>query len=338
MIDIWLYQKKMVRVPIKRFLDDSKRVLVLDGGQGTEMENRGIKVANPVWSSIPFMNESFWSEKSSDERKIVEKMYNDFMSSGSNVLMTITYQASFTAVTENSKFKTLAEYNFLLDRIVNFTRKMIGGERYLVGSVGPWAAYNASEYTGDYGPHAKSIDYYGYHKPQLDNFNNSQEIDMIGFETVPNFHELKAILSWDKGKISKPFYVSLTTHDGGSLRDGTPIEVIAEHIKNLGDKINSNFLLLGINCVSFNVSDDILKLLHNALPDMPLLVYPNSGEIYDSEEKIWLTNKSKSKSWGSVVESCIGDGARVIGGCCRTTPQDIADVAAAVRRFNERAD
>nr|CAI6664326.1 CNT_HP1_G0042500.mRNA.1.CDS.1 [Saccharomyces cerevisiae] len=42
-----------------RFLaDNPKKVLVLDGGQGTELENRGIKVANPVWSTIPFISES----------------------------------------------------------------------------------------------------------------------------------------------------------------------------------------------------------------------------------------------------------------------------------------
>lgn len=328
----------MVRVPIRKILTDSKKILVLDGGQGTEMENRGIEVANPVWSSVPFMSESFWTKKLSKERKIVEEMYKDFISSGSNMLMTVTYQASFKAIVENTEFRTLAEYNLLLDRIVKFTRSCIGEERYLVGSVGPWAAYNASEYTGDYGPHPESIDYYKYFKPQLDNFNGQDEIELIGFETVPNFHELKAILSWDESKIAKPFYIGLSVHDNGVLRDGTTMEEIGEYIKGLGEKISSNFLLLGINCVSFNESSNILKLLHNALPDMPLLVYPNSGEVYEYEKKIWLANKNKATSWDSLVKSFIEDGARIIGGCCRTNPQDIADVSVAVRKYSEIAE
>lgn len=311
---------------------------MLDGGQGTEMENRGIEVANPVWSSIPFVSESFWTDEWSKERKIVEEMYKDFMSSGSDMLMTVTYQASFKAIAENTELQTLSEYNSLLDRIVAFSRRCIGDERYLVGSVGPWAAYNASEYTGDYGLHADSIDYYGYYKPQLDNFNKQEEIDMIGIETIPNFHELKAILSWDEKKIAKPFYVSLTTHDSGVLRDGTAMEDIAQYIKCLGNNLNPNFMLLGINCVSFNDSRDILELLHNALPEMLLLAYPNNGEVYEPKKKIWLANKCKTTSWDSVVKSFINSGARIIGGCCRTSPQDIADVSIAVKKYSMTAE
>lgn len=325
----------MVRIPIKKLVIESKEILVLDGGQGTELENRGIEVANPVWSTIPFLSESFWTDSSSKERKIVESVFDDFKKSGSNILMTITYQTSFTSIVENTQFKTLAEYNTLLDRIVKFSRSCIGDERYLIGSVGPWGAHVCCEFTGNYGLHPESIDYYEYFKPQLDNFNGQDEIDLIGFETVPNFHELKAILSWDETKIAKPFYIGLSVHNNGVLRDGTTMEEIGEYIKGLGDKISSNFLLLGVNCVSFNDSSDMVKSIHKALPDMPLLAYPNSGEVYDTEKKIWFDNKDKLDSWDSVVRSYIDNGARIIGGCCRTSPRDIAEVSAAVKKYSK---
>lgn len=325
-----------MRLPIKQVLTDTDKILVLDGGQGTELENRGIKVANPVWSTIPFVSESFWTDSTSKEREIVEGVFRDFMDSGSNVLMTITYQTSFKSIAENTRFKTLAEYNSLLDRIVEFSRGCIGAERYLVGSVGPWGAHVCCEFTGDYGSEAEKIDYYQYFKPQLDNFNRQREIDLIGFETVPNFHELKALLTFDVSKISKPYYIGLSVHDSGVLRDGTTMVEIANYIKELGDKINPNFLLLGVNCVSFNNSGDMLESIHNALPDMPLLAYPNSGEVYDPEKKIWLANKDKLASWDSVVKRFIDNGARIIGGCCRTTPKEIAEVSAAVRKYSQK--
>lgn len=75
------------------------------------------------------------------------------------------------------------------------------------------------------------------------------------------------------------------------------MEKIGEYIKGLETKASSNFLLLGINCVSFNDSSEILKLLHNALPDIPWLVYPNSGESYEYEKKKWLANEHKATSW-----------------------------------------
>ncbi|CAI1741932.1 hypothetical protein SEUBUCD650_0P00210 [Saccharomyces eubayanus] len=96
----------MARIPLKQLLvDDPKKVLVLDGGQGTELENRGIKVANPVWSTIPFISESFWSDESSANRKIVKEMFNDFLAAGAEILMTITYQTSFKSVSENTPSK-----------------------------------------------------------------------------------------------------------------------------------------------------------------------------------------------------------------------------------------
>ncbi|CCF56321.1 hypothetical protein KAFR_0B00210 [Kazachstania africana CBS 2517] len=326
----------MPRQPIKEYLEENpKKVLVLDGGQGTELENRGIHVANPVWSTIPFISESFWSNASSKDREIVKGMFQDFLDAGADILMTITYQTSFKSVTENTPIKTLKEYNELLERIVSFSRSCIGDEKYLIGCIGPWGAHVCAEFNGDYGGHPENIDYYAYFKPQLDNFFQNKDLDLIGFETVPNFHELKAILSWDDTILSKPFYIGLSVHENGVLRDGTTMNEIGYYIKSLGSKINPNFLLLGINCVSFSDSPDILESIHKELPDMPLIAYPNSGEIYDTVKKIWLPNHYSDITWNDVVNRYIKAGARIIGGCCRTMPDDIEQVSAAVKKSHK---
>lgn len=324
----------MTRLPLKQLLKENpKKVLILDGGQGTELERRGIKVANPVWSTIPFIDETFWTNESSVERKIVEEMFGDFMKSGAEILMTITYQASFKSVSENTPIKTLPAYDNLLTKIVNFSRELIGEERYLIGSIGPWGAHICREFTGDYGPSPETIDYLEYFKPQLQNFNQNKQLDLIGFETIPNINEIKAILSWDETIISKPFFIGLSVHENGLLRDGTTMAQVAEVIKSLGHKLNPNFTFLGINCVSFNPSSDILASIHDVLPDLPLLAYPNSGEVYDTVNKIWLPNHDKLNSWDSVVKRYIDAGARIIGGCCRTTPRDIQEVSEAVKKY-----
>ncbi|SCV01919.1 LANO_0F14180g1_1 [Lachancea nothofagi CBS 11611] len=323
----------MARQSIKEYLTNNPRgVLVLDGGQGTELENRGIKVANPVWSTVPFINESFWLDPASKDREIVKSMYSDFLRSGAQVLMTITYQASFKSVSENTRIQTLSEYNDLLTKIVSFSRECIGDDKWLVGCIGAWGAHNCSEFTGDYGATPEKIDFLEYFKPQLMNFNENQDLDIIGFETVPNFHELKAILSWDTSIISKPFFIGLSVHEHGVLRDGTTMHEIAEFIKSLGPKMNPNFTLLGINCVSYNHSHDILESLHKEMPGFPLIAYPNSGEVYDTVKKIWNPKESQMLAWDDIVERYINSGARIIGGCCRTSPKDIQAIREAVDR------
>jgi len=59
------------------------------------------------------------------------------------------------------------------------------------------------------------------------------------------------------------------------------------------------------------------------------VAYPNSGETYDAATKTW--NADGNDAAASLAAGA-GDwwklGARVIGGCCRTTPRDIASLAA----------
>ncbi|CDO93461.1 unnamed protein product [Kluyveromyces dobzhanskii CBS 2104] len=323
-----------MRIPIKKYFEENPDVvLVMDGGQGTELENRGINVANPVWSTVPFVNESFWSGESSKDRAIVKQMFEDFIAAGSDILMTITYQTSYKSVSENTCIKTLEDYNGLLDRIVSFSRECVGEDRYLIGCIGAYGAHNCTEFTGDYGPDADRIDYLGYFTPQLTNFCQSKDIDIIGFETVPNIHEVRAILSWDESVLSKPFYIGLSVHEYGALRDGSSMQQIADLVKSLGDKVNPNLMFIGINCCAFNQSHMILESLHTSYPEMPLVVYPNSGEIYDTVKKIWLANENPMSTWDKAVQSYIQNGARVIGGCCRTNVEDIKKVRAAVDKY-----
>ena len=57
----------------------------------------------------------------------------------------------------------------------------------------------------------------------------------------------------------------------------------------------------------------------------PIAVYPNSGEIYDPVTKTWR-GTSEEGGFALAAQAWYQAGARLIGGCCRTTPADIAQV------------
>ena len=59
--------------------------------------------------------------------------------------------------------------------------------------------------------------------------------------------------------------------------------------------------------------------------EKPVAVYPNLGETYDAVDKDW---KGESQPFSACVKSWYEAGARLIGGCCRTTPEDIKGIAA----------
>ncbi|MEG8120017.1 homocysteine S-methyltransferase family protein, partial [Xanthomonas hortorum] len=60
-----------------------------------------------------------------------------------------------------------------------------------------------------------------------------------------------------------------------------------------------------------------------------LVVYPNSGEPYDAGDKRWHAGSTTACSLADQHAQWLAAGARLIGGCCRTTPRDIAALAAA---------
>jgi homocysteine S-methyltransferase len=59
----------------------------------------------------------------------------------------------------------------------------------------------------------------------------------------------------------------------------------------------------------------------------PVIVYPNSGEEWDAKRRTW-TGQSQYPAWQ--VKQWMTAGARIVGGCCRVRPADIAEIAQAV--------
>jgi homocysteine S-methyltransferase len=54
-----------------------------------------------------------------------------------------------------------------------------------------------------------------------------------------------------------------------------------------------------------------------------ILVYPNKGEIYDPKNKCWISGTHENSRFIDDAKRWYAAGAKIIGGCCRTTPEDI---------------
>jgi homocysteine S-methyltransferase len=55
----------------------------------------------------------------------------------------------------------------------------------------------------------------------------------------------------------------------------------------------------------------------------PLIIYPNSGEGWDAQRQCWLPAYRAPQGFGALPEAWLAAGAGLIGGCCRTRPEDI---------------
>lgn len=86
----------------------------------------------------------------------------------------------------------------------------------------------------------------------------------------------------------------------------------------------NNFLAVGVNCVHPRFVSPLFKAVNGHLSDsakIPLVVYPNSGEVYDVQSG-WSGQES-CIPLEDYVEEWIQLGAKYIGGCCRTNARDI---------------
>lgn len=88
-----------------------------------------------------------------------------------------------------------------------------------------------------------------------------------------------------------------------------------------------HIVALGINCIALENTTAALKHLQS-LTALPLVVYPNSGEHYDAVTKTWHHHGEACETLAGYLPQWLAAGAKLIGGCCRTTPKDIAELNA----------
>ena len=112
-------------------------------------------------------------------------------------------------------------------------------------------------------------------------------------------------------------YMSFTAQDSQSISDGTLMTEVAK----LCDS-SKQILAFGINCSRPAIISDLLKA-SRTISQKPLVTYPNSGEIYDGATQTWksLPDNSHTLCENSQVWHKLG--AKIVGGCCRTRPEDI---------------
>jgi homocysteine S-methyltransferase len=86
----------------------------------------------------------------------------------------------------------------------------------------------------------------------------------------------------------------------------------------------AQIVAVGVNCTPPQYITPLLRRMHDAT-DKPLVVYPNSGEFYDASSKRWSGDSFRLK-FGEQARHWHAAGARLIGGCCRTGPDEIRSV------------
>jgi homocysteine S-methyltransferase len=296
-------------------------LVILDGALGTELQRRGADIDDPLWSAKLLL----------DQPGLIRQVHLDYFRSGADVATTSSYQATFEAFARRGlDTEATAELMRLSVRLAAEARDAFwadpaqreGRRRPLVAaSVGPYGAMLAdgSEYRGDYGLDEAAL--MAFHRPRLAVLA-AAGADLLACETIPCLAEARALARLLPEFPGTAAWISFSCRDGLHNSQGEPIADCVAALEGVDQVV-----ALGVNCTAPQHIGSLIEQMH-ARTRKPLLVYPNSGEHYDGLHKTWHGNPGAAH-FADQARGWHARGARLIGGCCRTGPDEIA----ALRRW-----
>lgn len=274
----------------KKFLD-SKEFVLLDGAMGTLIQKSGVK-----YDSVP-------ETLNITHPELIESFHKAYAEAGSDIVYANTFGAN--------GYK-LKESGYSVDEIIKSgvenAKKAVQITDCLVAlDIGP---------IGQLLEPAGSLSFdsaYEYFKEQI---VAGQGADVIVFETMTDLYELKAAVLAAKENSDKPIIATMTFERNGRTFTGVSPASMAVTLTGLGVDA------LGVNC---SLGPDELEGVVSEISkytDLPLVIKANAGlPDPNSNEYDILPDK-----FADCVADLLKYGVKIIGGCCGTTPEYIAEI------------
>lgn len=303
--------------PIQTILE-THPIVILDGALATELERRGCDLNDPLWSAKILL----------EQPDIIRLVHLDYFRAGADCATSASYQATFQGFA--GRGLTHAGARDLIQKSVEIAiqarnefwsnpENRTGRARpFVAASVGPYGAFlhDGSEYRGDYALSQQEL--MDFHRERMAVLVEAGA-EMLACETIPNLTEARALVHLLDEFPDTSAWFTFTARDGEYLSHG-------EHFSDAAAEIASHdrVAAIGINCTSPRYISSLLEYGRRATTK-PLAVYPNSGEIFDAATNTWQGTIACA-DFGAQTREWYMHGARVIGGCCRTTPEHIAGI------------
>jgi 5-methyltetrahydrofolate--homocysteine methyltransferase len=294
---------------MSRFLEalHSGRALLMDGAMGTELRRAG--------HGADECGER-WNLTHPDKVQAIHQAYRD---AGAECLLTNTFQCNPTALARyglRGQLEAIAEAALQLARSVE-------GQPFVLADVGPLVAPGESEAIAD--PNVLRLV-----------VGTLLTADGILLETWSDPVALLAVATICdplREMSGVPILLSITyRNDQGKIWSfsGHPPEWFAMQARQIG------FDALGVNCGRDIGLDETIEIVrrYRQVTDLPLFARPNAGTPVKTDSG-WDYPLTPAELAARVPE-LLAAGARMIGGCCGTTPAHIAACRPAVDDWNRK--
>jgi homocysteine S-methyltransferase len=302
---------------------------VLDGGMASELEFLGADISGPLWSAHIL----------EDAPEKIIAVHRAYLEAGADVMLTASYQVSRKGYAEFGLDPSRADQALLRsvelarEARAEFGRSRSGRSILIAASLGPYGAalHNGAEYHGNYDCGFTGL--VQFHQERIAVLAES-EADFLAFETLPSLEEARAIGEALKRWPHLAAWFTFTCPDGRAAN----LEVAHGELLRDCAALAASFpqtVAIGINCTQPIWIPGLIAELRQA-STKPIAVYPNSGEGWDAESRCWIQTPGSGDPayFGSQAQQWYAAGAQLVGGCCRTRPDHIRQIAAALERLS----
>ncbi|NLK86470.1 MAG: homocysteine methyltransferase [Clostridiaceae bacterium] len=279
---------------MREFLEEIKtRVLIHDGSKGYMLQRLGLKGGE--------CSES-WNLTNKDA---VREVYRAYLEAGSDVIQTNTFPGNRVHLSKYGLGDKTRDINYWG---VKLAKEVAGDRAFVSASIGP---------TGMLFEPSGELSFQKAYEIFIEQVKAVAEggADIINFETFTDLAELRAAYFAARDATNLPVICSLAYESNGRTLMGTDPFVAAAVMRSLGAD------MIGVNC-SFGPEHmaGIVKGLYEAGGGW-LSVKPNAGLPEVSEDKV-IYNETP-EHFAQLAASFVDNGARLLGGCCGTTPEFI---------------
>lgn len=269
-----------------------KRVVILDGATGTELQKRGMPAG---------VCPEEWCLKNPE---VIQSIHREYQQAGADIVYSCTFGANRIKLSQY-KINDVKKVN---RDLVRLARSAVGKRALIAGDIGPTGKFVAP--FGELG-FEEAIKIFKEQARGL----LAGGVDLFVIETMMDMQEARAALIAVKEISDKFTIVSMTYEKNGRTLSGTDCLSALITLQSLGADA------VGCNCSvgPESMLDFIVKMKPYA--KVPLVAKPNAGvpELIEGEMKFNMTDKE----FAGFGRGFVFKGANMIGGCCGTRPDFI---------------
>src|SRR5437588_3551182 len=280
-----------------------KSPVLCDGATGTLLYAKGI-----------FINRCY-DELNVSQPDLIRGLHHEYLQAGAEIIETNTFGGNSFRLARHGMENRVREINLAGARLGREAAKSF--DVWVAGSVGPLGIRIEPLGKTSYEEARAAF------REQIAALVEGG-VDLLIMETFGYLEELhQAILAARDVKLTLPIVAQVTIDEDGNCLDGSDPETFAPKLVEWGADV------IGCNCSVGPVAmlDGIERV--RAVSSLPLSAQPNAGIPRSVDGRnIYLCSPEYMASY---ARKFVAAGARVVGGCCGTTPDHIRVMKSALR-------